>query len=107
MNIAFPSDRVNVLTCQDLLEENFLPIDEAIGGPFWIFQLDNASIHTANSTREWFLNNGVHVIPWPSVSPNLNPMEIVWSLLVRAVYANVKQYATISEKKGCYHLPLE
>ena len=75
MNTAIPSSRVNALTYQDLLEENLLPIAEAIGGPFWVFQQDNASIHMANSTQEWFLKNGVHVIPWPSVFSNFNAME--------------------------------
>ena len=51
------------------------------------------------------LNNVGHVISWSSVSPNLNPIEKVWSLLVRAVYANGKQYALVSELKATiiYH----
>ena len=77
VNIAFPSSRVNALTCQDLLQKKLLPIAKAIGGPFWMFQQDNASIHKAISTWERFLNNGVHVIPSPSVYLNLNPMENV------------------------------
>ena len=100
VNIAFYSVRVNALTYQDLLEENLLPVAEAIGGPFWMFQQDNTSIHTANSTWEQLLNNGVHIISWPSVSPDLNQMENLWSLLVRAVYANGKQYASFSELKA-------
>ena len=47
---------MNATHYQDLL----LPFGEAIGSPFWIFQQDNASIHVANSTWEWFLQNGVH-----------------------------------------------
>ena len=47
VNIAFPSGRTNALTYQDLLKENLLPIVEATGGPFWMFQQDNLSIHTA------------------------------------------------------------
>ena len=68
-------------------------------------QQDNASIHSANTTWEWYLNNGVHVILWPPVSPVLNSMGNVWSLLVKAVYANGKQYTSISELKAAiiYH----
>ena len=50
VNIAFPSSRMNALTYQNLLEENLLPIAEAIEEPFWMFQQENASIHRANST---------------------------------------------------------
>ena len=92
VNITFSSVRVDVLTYQDLLKENLLPIVDAIGGSFWMFQQDNASIHTTNSTWEWFLNYGVHVISWPSVSPDLNPMKNKQSLVVRAFYAKKKQY---------------
>jgi hypothetical protein len=35
---------------QDPLDAHQLPFDEVIGGPFWIFQQDNATIHVANST---------------------------------------------------------
>ena len=69
-----------------------------------MFQQDNASIRTANITWELFLNNQVHAFLWPSVSPDLNPMENVWSLLVRAVYANGKQYASVLKLKAIiYH----
>ena len=51
------------------------------------------------------MNNRVHIIPWPSVSPDLNPMENARSRFVRAVYANEKQYASVSELKAAiiYH----
>ena len=60
---------------QDLLDTHLLPFGEAIIGPFWILQQDNATIQVANSTWEWFLQNGVHVMDWPANSSNLNPME--------------------------------
>ena len=72
--LNFPSGRINAFIYQDLLEENMLPIAEAFGGHFWIFEQDNASIHTENSTWKSFLNNGMLVIPWPSVFLDLNPM---------------------------------
>ena len=40
--------------------QDHLPFGEAIGGPVWIFQQDNASIHVANSTWECFFQNGVN-----------------------------------------------
>jgi hypothetical protein len=61
-NLAFPTGLMKTNDCQDLLDTQILPIREAIGSPFWIFQQDNATIHVANSTWEWFLENGVHVI---------------------------------------------
>lgn len=98
-NIAFPTGRMKAIDYQELLEVHLLPFGERIGGPFWIFQQDNASIHVANSTWAWFLDNGVHVMEWPANSPDLNPMENLWGILCRSVYADGKQYTNVEELK--------
>lgn len=55
------------------------------------------------STRQITLTKGawikvcLYFLPWPSVSPDLKPMENAWRLLVLAVYSNGKQHAQISE----------
>ena len=40
-----------------------------------IFQHDNARPHTARATRDYLTNHNVNVFPWPSKSPDLNPIE--------------------------------
>jgi hypothetical protein len=60
---------------QDLLDTQLLPLGEETGGPFRIFQQENATINVENSIWEWFLQNGVYVMDWPGNSPDLNPME--------------------------------
>ena len=97
MNIAFPEGRMNATDCQDLLDIHLLPFVEAIGCPFWIFQQDSASIHVANLTWEWFLQNGVHALELTANSPDLNPMENLWGILCRTVYADGKQYNNVGE----------
>jgi hypothetical protein len=41
----------------------------------FIFQQDNCSVHTAHRVAEWFRNNSINVLDWPSRSPDLNPKE--------------------------------
>ena len=37
---------------------------------------------------------------WPANFPDLNPMENLWAILCRSVYAGGKQYTNITELKA-------
>ena len=64
------------------------------------FQQDNAPIHTARSTITWLEERNIEILPWPALSPDLNPIKNLWGILTRRVYKNGKQFNTLNELKN-------
>lgn len=70
--------------------------DDKMDGDF-VFQQDNASIHVSHQFRAWFEDKEIDLLDWPACSPDLNPIENLWRILARRVYANGRQYASVDE----------
>ena len=50
-----------------------------------ILMHDNARPHVARICRQFLNRNNVNVLPWPAVSPDMNPIEHIWDYLGRKV----------------------
>lgn len=67
--ICFITAKMNARNYEDLLEDILIEFSEGLPTENWIFQQDNAAIHTARSVKQWFQEKkyvfwiGQHVHP--------------------------------------------
>jgi len=52
-----------------------------------IFQQDGASSHTAKATRWYLASKHVKQLAWPAKSPDMSPIENLWSILKDRIWA--------------------
>ncbi|KAA6395752.1 MAG: putative Transposable element Tc3 transposase [Streblomastix strix] len=78
---------INQDTYTDIVTNDPLAMMHGAHGTDFIFQQDNAPAHKAKNTIKALQSTGLVIMDWPTVSPDLNPVENIWALIVRRLYA--------------------
>ena len=64
----------------------------------YYFQQDNARIHTSKYAMNFFDENFVELLDWPAYSPDLNPIENLWSIIKHEL-DNCDEFKSFAEFK--------
>ncbi|KAA6361789.1 MAG: hypothetical protein EZS28_042684, partial [Streblomastix strix] len=61
-------------------------------GEDFTYQQDNATPHVRKDVLKGFQDLNLNVMSWPACSPDLSPIENVWSLLATRVYKEIPTF---------------
>lgn len=78
-----------------IVDPHVLPYLNA--NPGTIFMQDNATPHAARLTIAHLNNHNVNTLPWPSKSPDFNPIEHLWDALDQKIRKRPNQPRTLAD----------
>ena len=64
-----------------ILQNQLLPAARSMYRRNWHLQQDNDLKHMSHVAKDFIAKNSICTIDWPSNSPNLNPIENMWTII--------------------------
>ncbi|CAF3107265.1 unnamed protein product [Rotaria sp. Silwood2] len=79
---CFQNNLNSEFLCQKIYRKALLPsAHKHFGESQWFLLEDNDPKHRSNYTKNWNSTRQIVTLPWSSLSPDLHPIENLWSLL--------------------------
>ena len=99
-SIKFIDERMNSVWYLNLIKEQINNHAERISGPDYIFQQNNAPVHTSRLVQSYFNESNISILLWPGLHAPRTLILLKIAELVHGVFANGKQYQHVQELKN-------
>ena len=64
---------------------------------------DHASPHRSRAVTAYLQSEAVTSVPWPAMSPDLNPIQHIWDMLGRCIQARKHHVQNICQLEATLH----
>jgi transposase len=68
-----------------------------------VYMDDNARPHRSRAVTGYLQSEAVTSVPWPVMSPDFNPIELIWDMLCRRIRAREPPVQNIRQLEAALH----
>ena len=68
-----------------------------------VYMDDNARLHRSRAETAYLQSEAVTSVPWPAMSPDLNPIKHIWDMLGRRIQAREPPVQNIRQLGAALH----